>query len=82
MMLASATGARIKASRFSIAAATKNSTADTTVNTQTKPTDNRPAGSARVAVRGFKASYSRSAILLKAIAVDLAPTMANVIHTS
>ena len=37
---------------------------------------------ARVAVRGFRASYSRSAIRLKAIAVERAPTMAAVIQTS
>src|SRR5262249_17999922 len=39
-----------------------------------------PDGSARPAVRGLAASIRRSAILLNAIAADLAPTIASVIQ--
>ena len=39
-----------------------------------------PRGSARVLVRGFSASMSRSAQRLKPIAADLAPTMATTIQ--
>src|ERR1041385_834782 len=81
-MLASATGANSSASRFNIAAATKNSAAEMTVNAQTKPTDNRPDGKARLALRAFRASYSRSATRLKALAVERAETMAAVIQIS
>src|SRR6266850_1774328 len=80
MTLDSATGANQRVSLFNIAAATKKSTAATTVKSQTNPTESRPAGMARVRVRGLRASYFRSAILLKAIAVDRAPTIANVIQ--
>ena len=41
-----------------------------------------PAGKARLAVRGLAASILRSAILLNAIAADLAPTIATVIQKS
>ena len=54
--------------------------AETIVKTQTKPTDNRPAGNAREAVRGFRASKLRSAMRLNAIAADRAPTIATTIH--
>src|ERR1700754_2598620 len=63
-----------------MAAANKNKAADAIVKAQTNSTDNRPAGIARVAVRGLRASIFRSAMRLKAIAVDLAPTIATIIH--
>ena len=79
-MQASATGARIKVRRFNIAAARKNKPAAAIVNTQTNPTDNKPAGNALEAVRGFFASKVLSAIRLNAIAADRAPTMATTIQ--
>src|SRR6185369_14054901 len=63
-----------------MAAASRNKAAAAIVNAQTKPTDNRPAGSALEAVRGFCASKLRSAIRLKAIAAERAPTMATTIQ--
>ena len=48
-----------------------------TVNTVTLPTDNKPAGKCRPAVRGFWASIRRSTNRLKAIAVLRAVTMHN-----
>src|SRR2546423_12355908 len=82
MRLAKATGARKSVRRFSIAAATKKIAALTIVNPHTNPTDSAPLGIARTFVRGLRASYSRSAMRLKAIAVERAPTIAIVIHTS
>ena len=66
--------------RFSIAAATRNKAADAIVKAQTKPTESRPAGIARDAVRGFLASNSRSAMRLNAIAAERAPTIATTIQ--
>src|ERR1044072_4594940 len=63
-----------------MAAARKKIAALRMVNTQIKPTDKAPAGIARIFVRGLRASYSRSAIRLKAIAVERAPTMATMIQ--
>src|SRR2546423_8101696 len=80
MRLAKATGARKSVRRFSIAAATKKLAALTIVNPQTNPTDSAPLGIARTFVRGLRASYSRSARRLKAIAVERAPTIAIAIH--
>jgi len=80
--LASATGASINVNLLSMAAASRNSAADTIVNAHTKPTDNRPAGNALIAVLGFLASNWRSTMRLKAIAVDRAPTIATTIHNS
>src|SRR6185295_5881345 len=57
-----------------------NNAAAAIVNAHTNPTDNRPAGIAREAVRGLRASNWRSAIRLKAIAAERAPTIANTIH--
>src|SRR6266576_1719338 len=79
-MLASATGDSTSGSRLSIEAANRKSAAPQIVNTTTKPTDKTPAGIARILVRELRASYSRSAMRLKAIAVDLAPTIAKVIQ--
>src|ERR1043165_5644050 len=81
MRLAKAIGERKSVKRFNIAAATKKAAALTTVNPQTNPTDSAPLGIARIFVRGLRASYSRSAIRLKAIAVERAPTIATVIQT-
>src|SRR5262249_45637326 len=67
--------------RFSIAAATKKIAALIIVNPQTNGTDSAPLGIARTFVRGLRASYSRSAMRLKAIAVERAPTIAIVIQT-
>jgi hypothetical protein len=67
--------------RLSIAEATKKSAAEASVNAQTKETGRRPAGMARVAVRGLAASNSRSAMRLKAIAAERAPTIARVIQS-
>ena len=53
---------------MSIAAASRNRAADTIVKTVAKRTLSRPAGIARVAVRGFAASNCRSAMRLNAIA--------------
>ena len=47
-----------------------------------KRTSSKPAGKARVAVRGLAASTLRSAMRLKVIAAERAPTMARVIQTS
>src|SRR6266404_1441949 len=80
MTLASATGASSSVKRLSIAAANKKSAAAKIVKTRTKPTDNAPAGIARIFVLGFRASYSLSARRLKAMAVDRAPTIARVIQ--
>src|SRR5689334_4090253 len=66
--------------RFSIAAASRNKPAAAIVNTQTNPTDKRPAGKARDAVRGFLASKFRSAMRLNAIAAERAPTIATTIQ--
>src|SRR2546423_11574222 len=79
-MLASATGARMSVRRLSIAAAKKKSAAEANVNARTKPTDSVPEGIARSRVRGLAASYLRSAIRLKAIALERAPTIATVIQ--
>src|SRR6185437_15960659 len=65
---------------FSIAAASRNKAAAAIVNAQTKPTDKSPAGIARDAVRGFRASNFRSAMRLNAIAAERAPTIATTIH--
>src|ERR1051325_4582071 len=79
-MQPSATGERSSVRRFSIAAARRNKAAETIVNAQTNPTDNKPAGNARDAVRGFFASKLRSAMRLNAIAADRAPTIATMIQ--
>src|SRR6266542_2079070 len=42
--------------------------------------DKRPVGRARLEVRGLRASYSRSTMRLKAMAVERAPTIATVIQ--
>src|SRR5205085_2760529 len=81
-MLASATGASASVRRLSIAAATKKSVVAVSVNIQTNFLDSRPAGSARMRVRGFAASNVWSASRLKAIAVERAPTIATVIQSS
>src|SRR5437868_14452581 len=80
-MLARATGDNSNVKRLSMAAARKKIAALTNVNTKTNVTDNAPAGIARNFVRGMRASYSRSAIRLKAIAVERAPTMEMTIQT-
>src|SRR6266567_7826334 len=80
-MLASATGERMSVKRFNIAAVRKKMLALKMVNAQTKPTDRTPLGIARILVRGLRVSYSRSAMRLKDIAVDRAPTIAMVIQT-
>src|SRR6185436_2724338 len=54
--------------------------AATIVNTQTKPTESRPAGNALEAVRGFFASKLLSAMRLNAIAAERAPTIATTIQ--
>src|ERR1043165_2513310 len=79
-MLKSATGARIRVKRLSIVAAMKKSAAEIIVNAQTKLTESAPAGIARLRVRGLRASISRSAMRLKAIAQERAPTIASVIQ--
>src|SRR5688572_29872153 len=63
-----------------MAAANRKTAAETSVNAQTKPTESRPAGMARVAVRGLRASRFRSAMRLKAIAAERAPTIATMIQ--
>src|ERR1044072_3218070 len=70
----------MKAIRFSSAAVRKNKAAAAIVNTHTKPTDNKPAGKALEAVRGFFASNVLSAIRLHAIAAERAPTIATTIQ--
>src|ERR1041384_1287318 len=81
-MLASATGASRSVSRFNIAAATKKSVAAVNVKAQTNFLESRPAGSARMRVRGLAASNVSSARRVKAIAVERAPTIATVIQSS
>src|SRR5258705_13171484 len=76
----SATGARTSVRRFNIAAENRKSAAAKIVKIQTKPTESSPAGNALVAVRGLRASKPRSAIRLKAIAADLAATIARTIQ--
>jgi len=78
--LASAIGARINVKRFSIDAANRNNAAKTTVNAHTKPTESSPAGIAREAVRGLRASNRLSEMRLKAIAAERAPTIATTIQ--
>src|ERR687889_1556794 len=72
----------MSARRLSIAAETKKSAVEAIVKAETKETESRPAGMARAAVRGFAASNSRSAIRLKAIAAERAPTIAGVIQSA
>jgi hypothetical protein len=67
---------------LSISEARKKSAAETTVNAHAKRTDSSPAGMARVRVRGLAASIRRSAMRLKAIAAERAPTIATVIQTA
>src|SRR6266576_6202631 len=81
MTLASATGDNNSVKRLSMAAARKKIAALNNVKPQTNATDRTPAGIARIFVRGLRASYSRSAMRLKAIAVDRAPTIATTIQT-
>jgi len=78
----SATGDRISVSRLSCHAASTNKAEEMHVNIQTNHASTWPDGNARPAVRGFAASMWRSAILLNAIAADLAPTIATVIQMS
>src|SRR5439155_25347597 len=81
MTLASATGDSISVKRLSIAAARKKIAELINVKPQTNAADKTPAGIARIFVRGLRASYSRSAMRLKAIAVERAPTIAITIQT-
>src|SRR5438874_13463208 len=80
MTLASATGDSISVKRLSIAAARKKIAELINVKPQTNATDKTPAGIARIFVRGLRASYSRSAMRLKAMAADRAPTIAMAIQ--
>src|SRR4030095_14843710 len=75
-----AIGASSNVNRLSMAAAVKKIAAEIIVKTTTKPKGRVPAGIARICVLGLRASYSRSTIRLKAMAVDRAPTIATVIH--
>jgi hypothetical protein len=68
--------------RLSCDAAIRKSAEEAIVNIHAKRRSSRPAGKARAAVRGFAASISRSAIRLKVIAADRAPTIATVIQMS
>jgi hypothetical protein len=54
----------------------------TQVKPKTKPRESRPAGMARVRVRGLAASSSASAQRLKAMAQERAATMATRIQPS
>ncbi|MNJ68892.1 hypothetical protein D3C77_651850 [compost metagenome] len=60
-----------------LAAAQNNSTKDTIINKTTSPIFNSPAGIARLAVRGFFLSLTRSMSRLSPIAALLAPNMAS-----
>src|SRR5260370_35932375 len=82
MTLAKAIGERISVSLLSIAAANKKMPAPAIVNINTKTTESFPAGIARAFVRGLRASEYLSALRLKAIAVERAPTIAIAIHRS
>ena len=63
-----------------MAAASRNKAEEININAHTKPTDNSPAGIARDAVRGLRASIWRSATRLKAMAAERAPTIATTIQ--
>ena len=68
--------------RFSCAAAVMNKAAVTSVNQPTKARESRPAGMARICVRGLTASRSASAQRLKAMAELRASTMQATIQKS
>ena len=80
--IASATGDSTSVSRFSCHAAKTKIPHETTTNALTNDGVNKPAGSARIGVRGFAASIEASASRLKAIAAERAETMATMIHAS
>ncbi len=76
--MASASGESAKASRFSIAAANTKTAAAIAVNVHAVARLSAPRGISRSRVRGFSASMRASAMRLKAIAAERAPTMATI----
>ena len=79
----SATGESARHSGLSRQAAkTKSAAAESAQKTDGGATDTEPAGMSRAAVRGFAASIARSAMRLKAIAAERAPTIATRIKKS
>src|SRR5271154_139105 len=78
--MARAAGASSRESRFKRQAAKKSTAEDTNVKNQANPAESSPAGRARLAVRGLRRSYSRSAMRFMVMAAERAPTMATMIH--
>ncbi len=78
--MASATGASMNESGFSIYAASTSRPEETMMNARTCAGVTSPRGSARVFVRGFSESMSRSAQRLKPMAAERAPTIAAMIQ--
>src|SRR5581483_7859355 len=77
---ASATGANTKQIVFSIRAATTNMAAAATTASDASRTVIAPIGISRAAVRGLRASYSRSTMRLNPIAANRAVVNATTTH--
>src|ERR1700730_5624784 len=73
-------GESFSANGFNCHAAITNNAEARSVKAQAKPMESSPVANARIAVRGLRRSYSRSAMRFMVIAAERAPTIATMIQ--